>query len=78
MCSDTTWSTPCCAAVSASTSVEGHLLAVGAPLSEQGNDGTEGRTEGGGAACVKRGSHSKKCYKQTTGNTHTNTQTGTI
>ena len=55
MCSDTAWSIPCCAAVSASISVEGPLSGVGAPLSELGDDGTEGRTEGGGAACVKVG-----------------------
>ena len=59
MYSDTTWSIPCCAAVSASISVEGHLSGVGAPLCELGGDGTEGRTEGSGAVCVKRGSHSK-------------------
>ena len=55
MCSDTTWSIPCCAAVSASISVEGPLSAVGAPLCELGDDGTAGRTEEGGAACVKVG-----------------------
>ena len=77
MYSDTTWSIPWCAAVSASFLVEGHLSAVGAPLCELGDDGTEGGAEKSGAACVKRGSHSK-CYKQATGNTHTNTQTGTI
>ena len=59
MYSDTTWSIPCCAAVSVSISVEGHLLAVGAPLCEQGDDGSKGGAEESGAACVKRGSHSK-------------------
>ena len=53
MCSDTTWSIPCCAAVSASISVEGHLSAVGAPLCELGDDGTEGGAEESGAACTK-------------------------
>ena len=45
MCSDTAWSIPCCAAVSASISVGGPLSAVGAPLCELGDDGTEGGTE---------------------------------
>ena len=53
MCSDTAWSIPWCAAVRATISVEGPLSAVGAPLCEVGDDGTEGRTEEGGAACVK-------------------------
>ena len=53
MYSDTTWSIPCCAAVSASISVEGPLSAVGAPLCELGDDGTEGGAEEGGAACAK-------------------------
>ena len=53
MWSDTAWSIPCCAAVSASISVEGPLLAVGAPLCELGDDGTEGGAEESGAACAK-------------------------
>ena len=53
VCSDTAWSIPCCAAVSASISVEGHLSAVGAPLCELGDDGTEGGAEESGAACTK-------------------------
>ena len=48
MRSDTTWSIPCCAAVSASISVEGTLSGVGAPLCELGDYVTEG-----GAACTK-------------------------
>ena len=52
-CSDTAWSIPCCAAVSASISVEGPLSAVGAPLCELGDDGTEGGSEESGAACTK-------------------------
>ena len=55
MSSDTAWSIPCCAAVSVSISVEGPLLAVGAPLCELGDDGTEGEAEESGAACVKVG-----------------------
>ena len=56
MYSDTTWSIPCCAtAVSVSISVEGPSLAVGAPVCELGDDGTEGRAEESGAACVKMG-----------------------
>ena len=46
-------SIPCCAAVSASISVERPLLAVGAPLCELGDDGTEGGSEESGSACVK-------------------------
>ena len=53
MCSDTAWSIPCCAAVSASISVEGPLSAAGAPLCELGDDDTEGRAEESGAAGVK-------------------------
>ena len=53
MCSDTAWSIPWCAAVSASISVEGPLSGVGAPLCELGDDGTEGGAEGSGAACAK-------------------------
>ena len=53
MCSDTAWSIPCCAAVSASISVEGPLSAVGAPVCELGDDGTEGEAEESGAACTK-------------------------
>ena len=53
MCSDTAWSIPCCAAVTASISVEVPLSAVGAPLCELGDDGTEGGAEESGAACVK-------------------------
>ena len=45
VCSDTAWSIPSCAAVSASISVEGPLSAVGAPLCELGDDGTEGGSE---------------------------------
>ena len=44
---------PCSAAVSASISVEGPLSAMGAPLCELGNDGTEGGAEESGAACTK-------------------------
>ena len=54
MCSDTAWSIPRCAAVSAFISVEGPLSAVGAPLCELGDDGTEGRAEESGAACTKK------------------------
>ena len=65
MCSDTAWSIPCCAAVSASTSVEGTLSAVGAPLCELGDDGAEGGSEESGAACVKVGhTHSKSGMEQ--------------
>ena len=46
---------PCCSSVSASISVEGTLLAVGAPLCELGDDGTDGRAEESGAASVKVG-----------------------
>ena len=46
---------PCCAAVSASISEEGSLSAVGAPLCELGDDGTEGRAEESGAASVNVG-----------------------
>ena len=53
MSSDTAWSIPCCAAVSVSISVEGPLSAVRAPLSELGDDGTEGEAEESGAACTK-------------------------
>ena len=53
VCSDTAWSIPCCAAVSASISVEGPLSAVGAPLCELGDDGTEGGAEESGAVCTK-------------------------
>ena len=53
MCSDTAWSIPCCAAVSASISVEGPLSAVGAPLRELGDDGTEGRAVESGVTCTK-------------------------
>ena len=53
MWSDTAWSIPCCAAVSASFSVKGPLSAVGAPLCELGDDSTEGEAEGSGAACTK-------------------------
>ena len=49
MCSDTAWSILCCAAVSASISVEGPLSAVGAPLCELGDDGAEGEAEYSGA-----------------------------
>ena len=52
MCSNTAWSIPCCAAVSASISVEGPLLAVRAPLCEMGDDGTESGAEVSGAASV--------------------------
>ena len=55
MYSDTTWSIPCCAAVSVSISVEGPSSAVGAPVCELGDDGTEGRAEESGAACAKMG-----------------------
>ena len=44
---------PCCAEVSASISVEGPLSAVGAPLCELGDVGTEGGAEVSGAACTK-------------------------
>ena len=54
MCSDTAWSIPCCAAVSAPISVEGPLSAVGAPLCELGDDGTEGRSEESGDARIRR------------------------
>ena len=53
MCSDTAWSIPCCAAVSASISVEGPLSAVGASLCGLGDDGAEGEAEESGAACTK-------------------------
>ena len=53
MCSDTTWSIPCCGAVSASISVERPLSAVGASHCELGDDGTEGEVEESGAACTK-------------------------
>ena len=53
--SDTTWSIPWCAAVSASISGEGPSSAVGAPLCGLGDDGTEGGAEESGAACVKVG-----------------------
>ena len=33
--------------------MEGPLLAVGAPLCELGDDGTEGGSEESGSACVK-------------------------
>ena len=59
MWSDTAWSIPCCAAVSASISVGGPLSAVGATLCELADDGTEGRAEESGAACVKVGKHVK-------------------
>ena len=59
MCSDTTWSIPWCAAVSVSISVVGHLSAVGGPLRELGDDGTEGVAEKSGAACTK-GDHTVK------------------
>ena len=45
MSSDTALNIPCCAAVSASISVEGPLSAVGSPLCELGDDGTEGGAE---------------------------------
>ena len=53
MCSDTAWSIPRCAVVSASISVEGPLSAVVAPLWELEDDGTEGRSEESGAASTK-------------------------
>ena len=53
MCSDTAWSIPCCAAVSAPVSVEGLLSAVGAPLCELGDDGAKGGSEESGAACKR-------------------------
>ena len=49
MCSDTAWSIPCCAAASASISVEGPLSAVGTPLCELGDDGGPGGTIGSAA-----------------------------
>ena len=52
MSSDPAWSIPCCAAVSAS-SVERPLSAVGAPLCELGDNGTEGEAEESGAECTK-------------------------
>ena len=55
VCSDTAWSKPCCAAVSASISVEGFLSVVGAPLCELGDDRTMGGSEESGAAHVKVG-----------------------
>ena len=63
MCSDTAWSILCCAAVSASISVEGPLSAVGAPLCELGDDGTEGEAEYSGAV-GKSGPHSKSGMEQ--------------
>ena len=53
MSSDTVYSTPCCAAVCASISVEGPFSAVRASLCEMGDDGNEGRAEESGAACAK-------------------------
>ena len=53
MSSDTALNIPCCAAVSASISVEGPLSAVGAPLCELGEYGTEGGAEESGAARTK-------------------------
>ena len=54
MCTDTAWSIPCCAAVSASISVEGPLSAVGAPHCELENV-TEGRAEESGEAYTCKG-----------------------
>ena len=51
MCSDTAWCIPCCVVVSVSG--EGPLSAVVAPLWELEDDGTEGRSEEGGAAGTK-------------------------
>ena len=53
MCSDIAWSIPCCAVGSASTSGEGPLSAVVAPLWELEDDGTEGKYEESGAAGTK-------------------------
>ena len=55
MSSDTAWSIPCCAAVSASISVEEPLSAVGALLCQLGDDSTEGRSEECAAAYEKVG-----------------------
>ena len=59
MCSDTAWSIPCCVVVSAAISVEGPLSAVIAPLWELEDDGTEGWSEGSGAAGSIKGRGSK-------------------
>ena len=48
MCSDTAWSIPCCVVGSDSSSGEGPLSAVVAPLLELEDDGTEGRSEESG------------------------------
>ena len=53
MCSDTAWSIPCCVVVSGSTSGEGPLSAVVAPLWELEDDSTESRSEASGAAGTK-------------------------
>ena len=50
---DTACSIPCCAAVSASISVERLSSAVGASLCELGDNGSEDRAEESGAACTK-------------------------
>ena len=50
---DTACNIPSCAAVSASNSVKRLSSAVGAPLCELGDDGTEGGAEESGAACTK-------------------------
>ena len=62
--SDTTWSIPWCAAVSVSISVEGHLSAVGAPLCEQEDDGSEGGAEESGAACTKEEEANIACMQE--------------
>ena len=48
MRSDTAWSIPCCAAVSASISVERPLSVVVAALCEPGVDNAEARSEESG------------------------------
>ena len=53
MCGDTALSIPCCVVVSASTSMEGPLLAVVASLWELDDDDTEGMSEESGAAGTK-------------------------
>ena len=58
MCSDTAWSIPCCVVGSASTSGEGPLSAVVAPLRELEDDDSEGRSEESGAAKQKKAEES--------------------
>ena len=64
MCSDTAWNIPCCAAVSASISVEGPLSTVGAPLCELGDDGTEGGSEESEVAYTKKEQANIQPFKQ--------------